>query len=169
MVWYFLCHTYLKHLSIAGAHLIVLHEMRKSRVTKRSLRVQQQSLPYHITWPASSLLHRFSNVMWISTRRVRPPHSPLKSMPMFPSHHIPHCISLQCRSRVKIIGGAHHERQSHEVLGSPGECSSGKFLLGGPGPPRPLPTLRHCSAIGTINVGTALCVLWLSILTARPQ
>ena len=49
----------------------------------------------------------------------------------------------QCRSRVKIIGGAHHERQSHEVLGSPGECSSGKFLLGGPGPPRPLPTLRH--------------------------
>lgn len=37
----------------------------------------------------------------------------------------------QCRSRVKIIGGAHHERQSHEVLGSPGECSSGKFLYRG--------------------------------------
>ena len=53
-------------------------------------------------------------------------------------------VANQCRSRVKIIGGAHHERQSHEVLGSPGECSSGKFLLGGPGPPRPLPTLRHC-------------------------
>lgn len=39
--------------------------------------------------------------------------------------------SFQCRSRVKIIGGAHHERQSHEVLGSPGECSSGKFLYRG--------------------------------------
>ena len=39
--------------------------------------------------------------------------------------------SKQCRSRVKIIGGAHHERQSHEVLGSPGECSSGKFLYRG--------------------------------------
>ena len=38
---------------------------------------------------------------------------------------------LQCRSRVKIIGGAYHERQSHEVLGSPGECSSGKFLYRG--------------------------------------
>ena len=38
---------------------------------------------------------------------------------------------VQCRSRVKIIGGAHHERQSHEVLGSPGECSSGKFLYRG--------------------------------------
>ena len=37
----------------------------------------------------------------------------------------------QCRSRVKIIGGAYHERQSHEVLGSPGECSSGKFLYRG--------------------------------------
>ena len=40
-------------------------------------------------------------------------------------------LQLQCRSRVKIIGGAHHERQSHEVLGSPGECSSGKFLYRG--------------------------------------
>ena len=40
-------------------------------------------------------------------------------------------IVWQCRSRVKIIGGAHHERQSHEVLGSPGECSSGKFLYRG--------------------------------------
>ena len=40
-------------------------------------------------------------------------------------------IHNQCRSRVKIIGGAHHERQSHEVLGSPGECSSGKFLYRG--------------------------------------
>ena len=57
----------------------------------------------------------------------------------------------QCRSRVKIIGGAHHERQSHEVLGSPGECSSGKFLLGGPGPPRPLPTLRHWTRLSSIN------------------
>ena len=28
-------------------------------------------------------------------------------------------------------GGGHHERQSHEVLGSPGECSSGKFLYRG--------------------------------------
>ena len=37
----------------------------------------------------------------------------------------------QCRRRVKIIGGAHHERQSHEVLGSPGECSLGKFLYRG--------------------------------------
>ena len=40
-------------------------------------------------------------------------------------------MSLQCRSRVKIIGGAHHERQSHEVLGNPGQCSSGKFLYRG--------------------------------------
>ena len=40
-------------------------------------------------------------------------------------------VQLQCRSRVKIIGGAHHERQSHEVLGSPGKCSSGKFLYRG--------------------------------------
>ena len=38
---------------------------------------------------------------------------------------------FQCRRRVKIIGGAHHERQSHEVLGSPGECSLGKFLYRG--------------------------------------
>ena len=32
---------------------------------------------------------------------------------------------------LKLLGGAHHERQSHEVLGSPGECSSGKFLYRG--------------------------------------
>ena len=70
-------------------------------------------------------------------------------------------LLVQCRSRVKIIGGAHHERQSHEVLGSPGECSSGKFLLGGPGPPRPLPTLRHCSPLFNAVV---LKRIWLRIL-----
>ena len=66
-----------------------------------------------------------------------------KAFLLFPVNQLLVKNDYQCRSRVKIIGGAHHERQSHEVLGSPGECSSGKFLLGGPGPPRPLPTLRH--------------------------